>query len=112
MGEYGYATVRNGAKSLRRRNWTYEAIGEKYGVSAAMARKIIRGEVKDSPTARKALGIKKRNIDRLAACLTEEDGETIRQFLSDKVGYDSVTDFWRAILRGDVSIVCDDGRIV
>jgi predicted transcriptional regulator len=73
-----------------------EQIAANLGVSPSLVWQVIEGRCQ-SPKIRRALGIRKEAVDRLAARVSVDRGAAIRAKLA-YLGYDTVTEFWEEFL--------------
>jgi transcriptional regulator with XRE-family HTH domain len=76
---------------------TYESIAADCGVSSALIWKIERGQCASRKVSR-AMGIRHKPVDRMAARLTVAEGERARAMLAEG-GYSSITEFWREFIQ-------------
>ena len=109
-------------KQLKTQKRTWVDVGEAIGISGALAWRVANGR-SDSAVARHYFGMppavvetepcpvcgdvhkfktcvtkrRRREVDRMAARLTPEEGQRAREILR-RLGYESVTEFWAAFL--------------
>lgn len=115
-------TLQEEVNRLKRKFGTWQKTANEIGISRSHAWNIAHGK-SDSVTARHYFGLppkmvmtepcrlcgdvhqfktctsqrKKRNIDRMAASLSKEDGQIIRDNLK-RLGYESITEYWHEYL--------------
>jgi hypothetical protein len=80
-----------------RKTMKWNEIGAALGVSGSLAWQVAKGRCQ-SPKIRRALGIRKEAVDRLAARVSVDRGDSLRALL-EKNGYESITEFWHDVPR-------------